>query len=322
MSTHSKVAPRISCVIPAYNEAPNLKYVVEATIEALSKLSPSFEVIVVNDGSTDSSQAVMASLLPLHPQLVFIDLSRNFGKEAAMTAGLEQAQGDVIFQIDADGQHPLSLFPSMFEKWQTGIDVVYAVRNSREDQNALYVGLVAWFYRLINWDGRFEIPRNAGDFRLMDRKVVDAILSLQETNRFMKGLYAWVGFSSFAIGYDPLPRLEGKSHYGLMGGFKLALTGMLAFSTAPLRLLTGFGLFLAITAMLYIFWIVFEHFYWGMTVPGYATLIVSIVFFSGIQLLALGILSAYIARIYEEVKQRPLYLIKQRMGQGLPTCTP
>lgn len=322
MSSQPQVTPRISCVIPAYNEALSLKYVLASVTQELSKLSSLFEVILVNDGSTDNSREVIESLIPLYPQLVFIDLSRNFGKEAAMTAGLEQAKGDVIFQIDADGQHPLSLFPSMFEKWQAGIDVVYAVRNSREDQNALYVGLVAWFYRLINWGGRFEIPRNAGDFRLMDRKVVDAILSLQETNRFMKGLYAWVGFSSFAIGYDPLPRLEGKSHYGLMGGFKLALTGMLAFSTAPLRLLTGFGLFLAITAMLYIFWIVFEHFYWGMTVPGYATLIVSIVFFSGIQLLALGILSAYIARIYEEVKQRPLYLIKQRMGQGLPTCKP
>jgi glycosyltransferase involved in cell wall biosynthesis len=173
------------------------------------------------------------------------------------------------------------------------------------------------FYALINLDGKFEIPRNAGDFRMMDRKVVDALLALQETNRFMKGLYAWVGYSSFAIGYEPNLRLEGKSNYGVLGGLKLALTGMLAFSTAPLRLLTVSGLLLSISAMLYIFWIVFEHFYWGMTVPGYATLIVSIVFFSGIQLLALGILSAYIARIYEEVKRRPLYLIRKQTGQGL-----
>jgi len=206
----------------------------------------------------------------------------------------------------------------MLEKWKEGIDVIYAVRISRDDQHTLYVNLVSWFYRLINWGGRFDIPRNAGDFRLMDRKVVNALLSLSEANRFMKGLYAWVGFSSFAISYNPLPRLEGQSHYGLLGGFKLALTGMFAFSTAPLRLLTGSGLLLSFTAMLYILWVLFEHYFWGMTVPGYATLIVSIMFFSGIQLLALGIMSAYIARIYEEVKRRPLYLVRERSGQGLP----
>jgi glycosyltransferase involved in cell wall biosynthesis len=317
MSTPLQVQPRISCVIPAYNEALNLKQVLLAVIQELEALSDDVEIIVVNDGSRDDSKAVVETMLASYPQLVLIDLSRNFGKEAAMTAGLSQAKGDVIIQLDADGQHPLNLLPLMFAKWQAGMEVVYAVRNSRKDQNSIYAGLVAWFYRLINWGGRFEIPRDAGDFRLMDRKVVNALLSLPEANRFMKGLYAWVGFSTFAIGYDPLPRLQGQSNYGFLAGFNLALTGMFAFSTAPLRLLMGSGLLLSITAMLYIFWVLFEHFYWGMTVPGYATLIVSIVFFSGVQLLALGILSAYIARIYEEVKQRPLYLIRERLGQGL-----
>jgi glycosyltransferase involved in cell wall biosynthesis len=317
MSIALPVQPRISCVIPAYNEALNLQQVLLAVVQQLEALTDAFEVIVINDGSSDASKAVVESMLPSHPQLVLVDLSRNFGKEAAMTAGLAQAKGDVILQIDADGQHPLNLLPLMFAKWQAGIEVVYAVRNSRTDQNPVYAGLVAWFYRLINWGGRFEIPRNAGDFRLMDRKVVNALLSLPEANRFMKGLYAWVGFSSFAIGYDPLPRLQGQSNYGFLAGLNLALTGMFAFSTAPLRLLMGSGLLLSITAILYILWVVFEHFYWGMSVPGYATLIVSIVFFSGVQLLALGILSAYIARIYEEVKQRPLYLIRERSGQGL-----
>ena len=309
---------RVSCVIPAYNEAANLKTVILGVFETLQSLCSAFEVIVVNDGSQDATRDVIRTLMAEHPALVFIDLSRNFGKEAAMTAGLAMAKGDIVFQIDADGQHPLDLFPVMMDKWKEGIDVIYAVRNTRDDQHTLYVNLVSWFYRLINWGGRFDIPRNAGDFRLMDRKVVDALLSLPEANRFMKGLYAWVGFSSFAIGYNPLPRLGGQSHYGLLGGFKLALTGMFAFSTAPLRLLTGSGLLLSITAMLYIFWVVFEHYYWGRTVPGYATLIVSIMFFSGIQLLALGIMSAYIARIYEEVKRRPLYLVRERSGQGLP----
>lgn len=309
---------RVSCVIPAYNEAANLKTVILDVIKTLQGLCSAYEVIVVNDGSQDVTQDVIRALMADHSTLVLIDLSRNFGKEAAMTAGLAMAKGDIVFQIDADGQHPLDLFPVMLEKWKEGIDVIYAVRISRDDQHTLYVNLVSWFYRLINWGGRFDIPRNAGDFRLMDRKVVNALLSLSEANRFMKGLYAWVGFSSFAISYNPLPRLEGQSHYGLLGGFKLALTGMFAFSTAPLRLLTGSGLLLSFTAMLYILWVLFEHYFWGMTVPGYATLIVSIMFFSGIQLLALGIMSAYIARIYEEVKRRPLYLVRERSGQGLP----
>ena len=317
MATKPKLHPTISCVIPAYNEAGNLGKVVPDIIEKISNFAPQFEIILVNDGSQDNTYDVASELIAIYPEIVYIDLSRNFGKEAAMTAGLEQAKGDVVILIDADGQHPTALLPKMFQKWQEGIEVVYAVRNSREDQSSLYASLARIFYALINLNGKFEIPRNAGDFRLMDRKVVDALLALQETNRFMKGLYAWVGYSSFAIGYEPNLRLEGKSNYGVLGGLKLALTGMFAFSTAPLRLLTGSGLLLSISAMLYVFWIVFEHFYWGMTVPGYATLIVSIVFFSGIQLLALGILSAYIARIYEEVKRRPLYLIRKQTGQGL-----
>ena len=317
MTTQAKLQPTISCVIPAYNEAGNLGRVMPDIIEKISNLAPRFEIILVNDGSQDNTCDVAAELVAAYPEIVLIDLSRNFGKEAAMTAGLEHAKGDVVFIMDADGQHPTSLLPKMFQKWQEGIEVVFAVRNTREDQSSLYTTLVGFFYTLINLGGRFEIPRNAGDFRLMDRKVVDALLSLQESNRFMKGLYAWVGFSSYAIGYEPSLRLEGKSNYGVLGGIKLALTGMLAFSTAPLRLLTVSGLLLSISAMVYVFWIVFEHFYWGMTVPGYATLIVSIVFFSGIQLLALGILSAYIARIYEEVKRRPLYLVRKQTGQGL-----
>jgi glycosyltransferase involved in cell wall biosynthesis len=317
MNTQPKLQPTISCVIPAYNEGANLGSVLPDIIEKISSLSTEFEIILVNDGSQDNTHEAAMALMATYPQIVYIDLSRNFGKEAAMTAGLENAKGDIVILMDADGQHPTALLATMFEKWQEGIEVVFAVRNTREDQSSLYASLAAFFYALINLGGRFEIPRNAGDFRLMDRKVVDALLSLPETNRFMKGLYAWVGFSSFAMGYEPLLRLQGKSNYGVIGGFKLALTGMLAFSTAPLRLLTASGLLLSIGAMLYVSWIFFEYYYLGISVPGYATLIVSIVFFSGIQLLALGVISAYIARIYEEVKRRPLYVIRKQSGQGL-----
>jgi hypothetical protein len=173
------------------------------------------------------------------------------------------------------------------------------------------------FYKLINMGNRVKIPAHAGDFRLMDRRVVEALKQLPERNRFMKGLYAWVGFASTAIDYEPLPRAAGESSFGLRGSFALALTGVLAFSIAPLRALTITGLMLAMLALGYGAWVVAEYFVWGIDVPGYATLVVGMMFFSGIQLLSIGILAEYVGRIYEEVKQRPMYLVSQRWGAGL-----
>ncbi|MGV0985837.1 MAG: glycosyltransferase family 2 protein [Limnohabitans sp.] len=309
--------PRISCVVPAYNEALNLPAVLPAIGRQIAAMTDQFEIIVVNDGSRDNTLEVANALAVQHPEIVVLDLSRNFGKEAAITAGLEAAVGDVVILMDADGQHPTTLLPTMLEKWQEGLDVVYAIRRTRNDQSTLHAALTAWFYRLVNWGSRVKIPRDAGDFRLMDKRVVAALVALPERNRFMKGLYAWVGFSNVALDYEPLPRQQGESSFGLRGAFRLALTGMLAFSTVPLRLLTLSGLLLSLAAMLYIAWVLLEYFYWGIQVPGYATLVVSIMFFSGIQLLALGIMSEYVGRIYDEVKRRPVYLLRQRTGQGL-----
>jgi polyisoprenyl-phosphate glycosyltransferase len=195
---------------------------------------------------------------------------------------------------------------------------VYAVRKSRGDQSSLQAGLVGLFYRLINWNNHIEIPAHAGDFRFMDRKVVNALKALPERNRFMKGLYAWVGFNSTAIDYEPLARVDGRTNFGLRSSFTLALTGMVAFSTAPLRLLTWLGLLLAAGALGFGSWVVIEHFIWDIAVPGYATLVVGMMFLSGIQLLSIGILAEYVGRIYEEVKQRPPYVVALRGGQGLP----
>jgi glycosyltransferase involved in cell wall biosynthesis len=219
--------------------------------------------------------------------------------------------------MDADGQHPVTLLAEMFDKWQQGSDVVYAVRNTRHDQSGLQVSLTGAFYKLVNFGNRVKIPPNAGDFRLMDRKVVEALKSLPERNRFMKGLYAWVGFNATAIDYQPLPRADGKSNFGLRGSLSLALTGILAFSIAPLRALTMLGLLLAALALGYGAWVVAEYFFSGIAVPGYATIVVGMMFFSGIQLLSIGVLAEYVGRIYEEVKQRPNYLISQRQGHGL-----
>ncbi|MEP6965568.1 MAG: glycosyltransferase family 2 protein, partial [Polaromonas sp.] len=283
MNSRAAMTPSISCVMPAFNEAASLAVVVPQTLAALRQLSPRTELIVIDDGSQDDTGRVMQGLCATHPGLVCLKLSRNFGKESALTAGLAAARGDVVVQMDADGQHPLSLLPEMLSKWQQGADVVYAVRKSRDDQSALQAGLIGLFYKLINWGNHIEIPANAGDFRLMDRKVVDALKAMPEHNRFMKGLYAWVGFNSTAIDYEPLPRADGLTRFGLGGSFSLALTGMVAFSTAPLRLLTWGGLLLAIVALGYGGWVVLEYFIWGITVPGYATLVVGMMFLSGIQ---------------------------------------
>lgn len=304
--------------MPAFNEARNLGVVVPQTLAALHRLSPLAELIVVDDGSNDDTASVMQGLCAAHAQVVYFRLSRNFGKESALTAGLDMARGDVVVLMDADGQHPTSLLPEMLSKWKQGADVVYAVRRARDDQSALHAGLIGLFYKLINWGNHLEIPANAGDFRLMDRQVVNALNALPERNRFMKGLYAWVGFNSTAIDYEPLPRADGLSNFGLGGSFSLALTGMVAFSTAPLRLLTWLGLLMAAASLAYSAWVVVEYFIWGIAVPGYATLVVGMMFLSGIQLLSIGILAEYVGRIYEEVKRRPCYIVAQRSGQGLP----
>jgi glycosyltransferase involved in cell wall biosynthesis len=205
----------------------------------------------------------------------------------------------------------------MLQKWEQGIDVVFAVRKTRHDQSRLQIAFTGLFYKLINWRTRVQIPANAGDFRLMDSAVVRALQQLPERNRFMKGLYAWVGYTSTAIDYEPLPRSDGQSSFGFRGALSLAVTGLLAFSVAPLRLVSYFGLFLSIAALGYGAWVIFDYFWFGADTPGYATIVVGMMFLSGIQLLSIGILAEYVGRIYEEVKQRPTYLLQSKVGKGL-----
>ncbi len=317
MMPRLNLSPSVSCVVPAFNEARNLPTVLPTILAALAALSDHIELIVIDDGSRDDTTQVMQTLCAAHQELVYLKLSRNFGKEHALMAGLDAAAGDVVILMDADGQHPVPLLPEMFKQWQQGSDVVYAVRKTRDDQSGLQASLTGLFYTLVNFGNRVKIPANAGDFRLMDRKVVEALKSLPERNRFMKGLYAWVGFNSTAIDYQPLARAEGETSFGLRGSLALALTGILAFSIAPLRALTLTGLMLSALALGYGAWVVGEYFVTGIAVPGYATIVVGMMFFSGIQLLSIGVLAEYVGRIYEEVKQRPSYLISERAGGGL-----
>jgi glycosyltransferase involved in cell wall biosynthesis len=316
-SDRFQYTPTLSCVMPAYNEGKNLGTLVPHVLQALQALGSQVEIVLVNDGSRDDTAQVIETLCAAHREVVGINLSRNFGKEAALTAGIDAARGEVVVLMDSDGQHPVSLVTEMVKRWREGADVVYAIRRTRNDQSALHAGLTGLFYKLINAGNRVKIPAHAGDFRLMDRRVIDALKQLPERNRFMKGLYAWVGFPSVAIDYEPLPRAAGESSFGLRGSFALALTGVLAFSIAPLRALTLCGLTLALVALGYGAFVVAEYFIWGIDVPGYATLVVGMMFFSGIQLLSIGVLSEYVGRIYEEVKQRPMYLVSRRWGAGL-----
>ena len=317
MTPRQQRTPTVSCVLPAFNEAGNLPNVVPDILKTLQGLFSAVEIIIIDDGSRDDTLKVARRLGETHPEVVVLELSRNFGKESALTAGLQATRGDVVVLMDADGQHPVSLLPEMLAQWHKGVDVVYAVRRSRHDQTPLQRHLTGLFYELVNFGNRVKIPAHAGDFRLMDRSVVNALNALPERNRFMKGLNAWVGFPSIAIDYEPLLRQTGKSSFGLMGSVKLALTGFTAFSIAPLRLLALLGLMMATLSVAYGVWITIDYFVWGIDVPGYATVMVSTLFLSGVQMLGIGVVAEYVGRIYEEVKQRPTFLVRQRDGSGL-----
>jgi polyisoprenyl-phosphate glycosyltransferase len=309
--------PTVSCVLPAYNEARNLEVVVTRVLGELRALGLPCEVVVVDDGSRDDTAWVLQALCARHPELLALQLSRNFGKEAALTAGLDAAHGDVVVLMDADGQHPVALLGPMVQKWREGHDMVYSVRSSRTDQSRLHGVLTGYFYRLVNWRNRVQIAAHAGDYRLMDRRVVQALALLPERHRFMKGLYAWVGFKTTSIEYEPQARLAGLSHFRFRSSLSLALTGMVAFSTAPLRALAYTGLAMAAFALVFALWVLVEYLWLGISVPGYATIVIGMMLFSGLQLLGIGVLAEYVGRLYDEVKQRPLYLVGSRLGEGL-----
>ncbi|HWH83315.1 MAG TPA: glycosyltransferase family 2 protein [Burkholderiaceae bacterium] len=307
--------PAISCVVPAYNEAESIGALLQGLTAQLAELTERWEVLVVDDGSRDATAAAVAPWLAA-PGVRYLRLSRNFGKEAALTAGIDHAVGDIVLLMDADLQHPASLVPEMVTAWQGGADMVCAARASRADEGlAKRIG-TALFYRLVNHNSPVPIPVDAGDFRLMDRRVVDALKALPERNRFMKGLYAWVGFHTVIIPYVPAERHAGTSSFSLRSLSRLAFTGVTAFTNAPLRLWSAIGVLVALFALAFGAWIVAEHFIYGTDVPGFATLVCGMMFFSGVQLISIGILGEYVGRIFDEVKQRPVYLIGSEAGRG------
>ena len=309
--------PCLSCVVPALNEHDNLALLLPALAEMLTQISSVWEVIVVDDGSSDRTPELMNVFAGISG-FQYLQLSRNFGKEAALSAGLATASGDVVVCLDADLQHPLALIPEMLERWKAGVDTVYAVRKNRGDESWIKRVGAAIFYGILGQGQRVRIPPDAGDFRLMDRQVVDALLQLPERTRFMKGLYAWVGFKAEPILYIPAERLHGRTHFNLFQLIHFAVDGITSFSTWPLRAFNLVGSLVALLAFGYGIYLVIDYFLNGHDVSGWTTIVTGMFFFSGINLMALGTIGAYIARIFDEVKQRPLYVVKQNTRLKLP----
>lgn len=304
---------RVSVVIPAYNERDSLAALLPQLQGELIALGADWEVVVVDDGSRDATAELMRHWCR-SPGFRYLELSRNFGKEAALTAGIEAALGDVVVLMDADLQHPPDLIAKMIARWEQGVDMVYAVRESREDEPWIKRLGTKLFYSLLRSENGVQVPPHAGDFRLMDRAVVQALLKLPERNRFMKGLYAWVGFSAEALPYMPQNRHAGASHFSVLKLWRLALAGLMSFTTWPLRAVSVVGFVVSICSFLYGSFIVIDYLLYDNRVAGWPTIVTVLLFFSGINLLSLGIVGEYVARIFEEVKARPIYLIKQQEG--------
>ncbi len=300
----------ISAVLPAYNEGEGLPIVVSSVMRVLSATGFGHELIVVDDGSSDETRAVMLDLCARHANLRYIRLSRNFGKEAALSAGLKVAAGDAVILMDADGQHPPSLIPVLLERWRQGFEVVAAVQECRAEPWPKRL-FKRSYYRLLEAGSHIVIPPDAGDFRLLDRKVVDAINALPERNRLMKGLYAWVGFRTDLVPFQAEARIAGHTKFTWGQLFHLAFTGLTSFTVVPLRMVSIAGLIISLSSLFYGFFLLFEHFVEGDHLPGWATLSVGMMFLSGVQLLALGVIGEYLGRTFEEAKQRPIFVIAE-----------
>lgn len=311
---NSVQAVDLSVVVPIYNEEPNLDYLFARLESILAALAMTYEIICINDGSKDNSLQRLMEHHFRNPNIKVINLSRNFGKEVALTAGIDYATGAAVVPIDADLQDPPELIQELVMKWREGYDVVYAVRKLRQGESWLKRFTANAFYQLISRISLVPIPRNTGDFRLLDQRVVKVLKQMPERTRFMKGLFAWVGFNQTAIFYNRASRHKGCTKWNYWRLWNFAVDGITSFSLAPLKVWSYVGTVISLSSILYANFLVVRTLLFGVDVPGYASLMVAVLFLGGIQLITLGIIGEYLGRVYEEVKKRPLYLVQECYG--------
>lgn len=307
-------SPKLSVIIPVHNESASLRPLCERLFPVLDRTGLSWEVVFVDDGSRDDTLDVIRTLSQTEPRIGAVSFSRNFGKEIAIAAGLDHARGQAVVIMDADLQHPPEMIEAFVEKWRQGYDMVYGQRTDRSDETRAKRGFAQLFYRLFARFGEISLPEGAGDFRLIDRKGIEVLRSMGEKARFSKGLYAWIGFKSTGVPFVVEERQHGTSKWSFRKLFRFAFDGIAAFSTVPLRIWTYLGFlisFLSIGTALFYF---IRTLLFGTDLPGFPTLVVSIMFFSGIQLMSLGVIGEYVGRIFAEVKRRPLYVVAERIG--------
>lgn len=313
--------PTLSVVVPVFNEADNLQTLYDALTRQLESLNIPAEMIFVNDGSSDASLATLKRLSAQDARVKVVGLSRNFGHQCCITAGMDHASGDAVVVMDADLQHPPELIPEMIARWQEGYQVVYTVREDAQDTGLFKRWTSSAFYKCINAVSEVPIIANAADFRLMDRAVVNCLISMPERSRFLRGMISWVGFRQIGIPYVAHPRHAGKSKYSLRKMLSLAVQGITSFSSVPLRLSAYIGFATAASVIPYAIWGVYARLFTDQAVHGWASLEVSVLFLGGVQLMSLGVIGEYVGRIYTEVKGRPIYVANEMIGfDASQTC--
>ncbi|NOD36589.1 MULTISPECIES: glycosyltransferase family 2 protein [unclassified Ruegeria] len=307
-------APTLSIVVPMFNEEDVLPILFDRLGQFLENLGESYEIICVNDGSTDGTARILADAHARDNHIKVVNFSRNFGKEIALTAGLDVASGEAVVPIDADLQDPPELIETFLEKWREGYDVVYAVRQRRDTDTVVKRWSAIKFYQIINRLSGVPIPANTGDFRLMDQRVVRSIARLREHNRFMKGLFAWVGFRHAEVFYDRPERAAGQTKFNYWRLWNFALDGITGFSTVPLRIAGYIGMLTALAAIIYGLFLTMRTLIHGVDVPGYASLMVAVLLIGGLQLVVLGVIGEYLGRLFDEARKRPLYIVESSLG--------
>lgn len=305
----------ISILVPSYNEAQSLELLHKEIVRVISTLENyKWEILFVNDGSRDNTMEVIKGLRKKDGRISYVDLSRNFGKENAMLAGFDHAKGDAVIIMDADLQHPPAVIPEMIQKWEEGYDDVYAQRKTRGKESWLRKKLTKSYYRLLQSSSRVDVLPNVGDFRLLDRKCVDALCQMRESGRYTKGMYCFIGFKKIGVEFETQDRVLGESSMSYKKLMNLALEGITSYTTAPLRWATFIGLIVSFFAFAYMIFVLVKAFLYGDPVAGYPTLLTVILFIGGVQLLTIGIIGEYLAKVFVEVKNRPVYIIREYKG--------